>query len=152
MNLGTASAGRIQEIYMDLALIAEKDTLEASTLIELESLDDRIAQLAAEDVLAKTLRLQQRNVNRTRWLAYEAVKGSLGLVYGDVTLTVDFDLDGSGQNSDRFGSSHLPTQSSGLDGTDWDHQDASDDYDADIIKDIYTCSKLIAEFSPHTWG
>ncbi|TSA39720.1 hypothetical protein D4Q85_00770 [bacterium] len=144
-TLAVPAAGRIQEVYMDLALIAEKDTLESSTLIELQSIDDRVAQLAAEDVLSKTLRLQQRNVNRTRWLAYEAIKGSVGLAYGDVTLTVDFDLDGSGQNSDRFSSSHLPTQTSGLAGTDWDHQDASDDYDADIIADIYTCSKLIAD-------
>lgn len=142
-NAGTPvvpASGRLQELYIDLALIAEKDTLEASTLIDLESMDDRVARLAAEDVLEKAMRLQQRNVNRTRWMAYSAVKDSLTIAYGDVSLSVDFDLNGDGMNSDRFSSSHLPTQSSGLGGTAW-----TDTANADIIGDVYTCAKLIGD-------
>jgi len=141
-NSGTPvvpAVGKLQEVYLDLALIAEKDALDASTLIELASPDDRVAKLAAEDVLEKAMRLQQRNINRTRWMAYSAVKDELSIIYGDVALSVDFDLDGDGMNSDRFSSSHLPTHDSGLSGTEWN--DAS----ADIIEDIYTCVKLIGD-------
>jgi hypothetical protein len=141
-NAGTPvvpATGQIQEVYIDLALIAEKDTMEASTLIDLESMDDRIARLAAEDVLEKAMRLQQRNVNRTRWMAYSAVKDELSITYGDVSLSIDFDLEGAGQNSNRFSSSHLPTYASGLSGTQWN------DTSADIIEDIYTCAKLIGD-------
>lgn len=142
-NAGTPvvpATGKFQEVYIDLALIAEKDALDASTLIELESPDDRVARLAAEDVLEKAMRLQQRNVNRTRWMAYSAVKDELAITYGDVSLSVDFDLDGDGMNADRFSASHLPTQASGLSGTAWD-----DTENADIIEDIYTCAKLIGD-------
>ena len=132
-------SGSIQEVYLELALIAEKDVLEASTLIELESPDDRIAQLAAEDVLEKAMRLQQRNVNRTRWMAWQAVKDSLTISYDGVTVAVDYDLDGSTLNSSRFSASHLPTYSSGLGGTAWSSASA------DIIEDVYTCAKLIAD-------
>lgn len=142
-NAGTPvvpAVGQIQEVYIELALIAEKDTLESSTLIELESMDDRIARLAAEDVLEKAMRLQQRNVNRTRWMAYSAVKDSLSITYGDVSLSVDFDLNGDGQNASRFSSSHLPTQTSGLGGTAW-----TDTANADIIADVHTCAMLIGD-------
>lgn len=133
------SSGQIQEVYLELALIAEKEVMEASTLIDLESLDDRIAQLAAENVLDKAMRLQQRNVNRTRWMAWQAVKDALTIDYNGISVGVDFDLDGSDLNSTRFSASHLPTYASGLAGTAWD------DAAADIIEDAYTCSKLIAD-------
>jgi hypothetical protein len=141
-NAGTPiipAVGSIEERYIELALIAEKDTLESSTLIELASMDDRVARLAAEDVLEKAMRLQQRNVNRTRWMAYMAARDELDIIYGSVTLDVDFDLNGDGQNQDRFSDSHLPTQSDGLGGTDWSTTSA------DIIEDVHTCAKLIGD-------
>jgi len=147
-NAGTLvvpTAGQLQEVYLELALIAEKEVMEASTLIELESLDDRIAQLAAEDILAKTLILQQRNVNRTRWMAWQAVKDALVIDYGGVTVAVDYDLDGTDQNAGRFSTSHLPSIPGGAFGAvAWSHTDGSGNYDADILEDVYDISGLIA--------
>jgi hypothetical protein len=57
-----------------------------------------------------------------------------------VTLDVDFDLNGDGQNSARFSSSHLPTHLSGLEGTEWDNT-----ADANIIEDVHTCAQLIGD-------
>jgi len=146
-NAGTPimpAEGAIQEVYLELALIAEKDTLDASTLIDLASLDDRIAMLAAEDVLAKTMVLQQRNVNRTRWMAWQAVKDALTIDYGGVAIDVDFDLDGDGRNADRFSASHLPDIVAGDFGAvAWDHTTAGA-YDADILEDVYSAASLIA--------
>jgi hypothetical protein len=133
------ASGQIQEVYIELALIAEKEVLDASTLIDLESPDDRIGKMAAETVLEKAMRLQQRNVNRTRWMAWQAIKDSLTISYDGVTIAVDYDLDGDGLNSNRFSASHLPTYSSGLSGTAWSSTSA------DIIEDAYTCAKLIAD-------
>jgi hypothetical protein len=138
-------AGEIQEQYMELVTIAEKEVLNATDLIALESQDDRIAKLAAETVLDKALRLQLRNSNRTRWMAWQAAKDDLSIAYGDVTIGIDFDLDGDGMNEGRFSASHLPTYAAlSDDGYAWNHT-TSGTYDADIIEGVYYCAKLIAD-------
>jgi len=127
--------GSLVEIFMELALISEKDVLKPSDLIALQSPDELIAQAAAGDVLAKALVLRQRNINRTKWMAWQAAFDNLTIAYPDGTeIAVDYDLDASDYN-DWFSGSHLPTTSIA-----W-----STTATATVIDDVYTWSKLIAD-------
>lgn len=127
-------SGDLQEQFIELVTIAEKEVLNASDLLALESSDLRVAEGAAQTIVEKTERLRLRNINRTRWMAWMAARDELTIAYpGGVSIAIDWDLDGDGMNSD-FSGSHLPTASKV-----W--TDAS----ADIIEDVYTWSKLIAD-------
>ncbi len=142
-------SGELQEQYLELVCIAEKEVLNATDLIALESPDEQMAKLAAETVLDKALRLQLRNSNRTRWMAWAAAKDELTITYsqagGDVTIAVDFDLNGDGMNEGRFSASHLPTyEDMSVDEYPWDNT-TDGVYDADIIEGVYYCAKLIAD-------
>lgn len=143
-----SASGDLQEQYIELVTIAEKETLNASDLIALESIDPNVADRAARTVVEKAQALKQRNINRTRWLAWQAVKDSLSIAYGGVTVSIDWDLDGDGMNSSRISSSHLPTYTdfgTGSEAYAWNHQDDNENYDANVIEGAYYCAKLIAD-------
>jgi len=126
--------GDITEMYFEAPLIAEKHPLTSSDLLDLASPDDRVAKRAAHDVVELARNLRIRNMNRTKWMAWQAVQGSLSIAYPDgAAIAVDYDLDGSSQNS-YFTSSHLVTV-----GTAWSNAAA------DIIEDMYTVTKLIED-------
>ncbi len=126
--------GTIEEKYMELVEISEKHVLSATDLIALESPDVSISEGAARDVVKLGAQLRQRNIQRTKWMAYQAAKDALTITYPDGgAITVDFDLNGDGMNSD-FSSSHLPTAATG-----WD------EVAADVIEDMFTWCKLIED-------
>jgi len=126
--------GDLTELYFELPLIAEKHPLTSSDLIDLESLDDRVAHQAANSIVALGKQLRIRNMNRTRWMVWQAVRDNLSISYPDGgAIAVDYDLDGDNQNS-YFSSSHLVTAA-----TEWS------DVSADIIGNVYTWTKLIAD-------
>lgn len=130
-----STQGELIEIFMELALISEKDVLKPSDLIALQSPDELIAQAAAKDVLDKAVVLRQRNINRTKWMAWQAAFDNLSITYPDGTsIAVDYDLDGDAYN-DWFSTSHLPTTSIA-----W-----STTATATIIDDVYLWSKIIAD-------
>lgn len=132
--------GTVQDLYMELLLIAEKTVLNASDLIELASPDNAVAAGAARTVVDLGVLLRRRNINRTRWMAWQAAKDALTITYpSGATITIDNDLDGDAQNS-WFSSSHLPTPAA-----DWNVTDANDRYNTDIITDVYTWTKLIGD-------
>jgi len=132
--------GEVQELYMELLTIAEKYVLNASDLIALNSPDNAVAAGAARTIVDLGVTLRRRNINRTRWMAWQAVKDALTITYpSGATIAVDFDLNGDGQN-DFFSDSHLPSPA-----VDWDHQDSDSRYDTDIITDVYTWTKLIGD-------
>ncbi|RKY14054.1 MAG: hypothetical protein DRP52_01055 [Planctomycetota bacterium] len=129
------STGSFVEEYMELLVLAEKDVLKQSDMIKLQSPDPMVAKTAAQDLLDKAVTLRLRNVNRTKWMAWQAAFGSLAIAYPDgVGYTIDYDLAGAKQNS-TFLASHLPTTSVA-----W-----SDTTNADIIEDLYNWSKIIAD-------
>lgn len=132
--------GILQEQYIDLVTISEKDVLNATDLLALASPDMNVARVAARTVVDKGANLRMRNINRTKWMAWNAVKDTLTIVYPNAsTIQVDWDLDGDSQNS-WFSGSHLPTAT-----TAWNTKDANDHYTTNIIDDVYIWSKLIAD-------
>jgi hypothetical protein len=89
--------------------------------------------------------LRQRNIQRTKWMAYMAARDELTITYADGgAVTIDFDLDGDSINTD-FTGSHKPTYADIGDGYAWNHTDDSGDYDADIIEALYQWTKLIED-------
>ena len=129
-----SSGGTVLEQYMELVAIAEKDILKQSDLINLQSPDELVANAAAEDALAKAIRLRRRNMNRTKWMAWQAAKDELTITYPDgTTIAIDYDLDKTAQN-DWFSSSHLPTAAAS-----WATAAT------DVIEDVYDWSKIIAD-------
>jgi len=126
--------GDLTELYFEIPLIAEKHPLTATDLLDLESPDERIARGAAESIVELGKQLRIRNMNRTKWMAWQAVQDTLSIQYPDgTTIAIDFDLNGDNQNS-YFSSSHLVTA-----GTLWSN------VAADIIENAYTWTKLIAD-------
>jgi hypothetical protein len=127
--------GDLTEMYFEIPLIAEKHPLTSTDLLDLESPHDRVAHRAANDILALGKQLRIRNMNRTKWMAWQAVQDNLVIAYPDGSqIAVDYDLDGDSQNS-YFSGSHLVTAA-----TLW-----SDTANADIIEDTFTWTKLIAD-------
>lgn len=135
-----SGGGVLQEIYLDLVTISEKDVLNATDILALDSPDMNVAREAARTVVDKTANLRLRNINRTLWMAWEAVKDNLSLVYpnGSV-IQVDWDLDGDSWN-DWFSGSHLPEAEA-----DWDHQDSNEAYDTNFLEEFYAWTKLIGD-------
>lgn len=131
--------GVVQEMYIELVTISEKDVFNATDLIALESPDDYVARVAARTLIDKAKNLKLRNINRSRWMAWQAVKDQLTITYPNATsINVDWDFDGSSTNS-YFTGSHLPTAA-----VNWDAKTA-DEYTTDIIEDVYAWTKLIAD-------
>jgi hypothetical protein len=129
-----SGSGGVTEIFMELFAIAEKEVLKASDMIALRSPDPLVANTAAADLVRKAARLRQRNVNRTKWMAWQAAKDDLSVAYPDGTaIKVDYDLDGDTYNN-WFSTSHLPTAS-----TTWAAAAT------DIITDVYDWTYIIAE-------
>lgn len=129
------TSGDLTELYMELFLISEKDVLKESDMVQLRSADELIARTAAEELLAKATNLRKRNINRTKWMAWQAAFDNLTVTYPDgATIAVDYDLGAASYNS-WFSSSHKPTTSVA-----W-----STTGSADIIEDVYTWTKLIAD-------
>lgn len=128
------SGGELVELFMELFLISEKDIIKESDLINLRSPDPLVARAAAADLVDKAARLRMRNINRTRWMAWQAAKDELVITYPDgANIQVAYDLVGSAHNH-WFTSTHKPTASA-----------AWSDPDADVIEDVYNWSKLIAD-------
>lgn len=147
-----AGSGDVTEVFMELFTIGEKEVLKASDLVALRSPDPEVARTQASEIVAKAVRLRQRNVNRTKWMAWQAVQDSLTVTYPDgTTIAVDYDLDKQKWNS-WFSASHKGTVN-----TAWS------DVSSDIIGDVYDCTYIIAEdlgvaqsdcimyVSPATW-
>ena len=133
------NTGSAQEQKIDLVNLAELAPVREDELLDLNSVDSRVRYSAIQTVLERTERLRLRNVNRTIWMAWQAVKDELVITYPDGgSITVDWDLDKTGYNS-WFTATHLPSAS-----TDWNHQDASGNYDATIITDIETWADTLA--------
>jgi hypothetical protein len=131
--------GEIEEKYMELVEISEKHVLKATDLTALESPDKSIAQGAARDLVKLGMQLRQRNIQRTKWMAYMAARDALTITYPDGgTITIDFDLDGDSVNTD-FSGSHLPTYTDIGDGYAWTNASA------EIMDAIYTWTKLIED-------
>jgi len=129
-----STSGDLTELYMELFLISEKDVLKESDLVQLRSADELVARTAAEELLKKATNLRRRNINRTRWMAWQAAFNNLTVTYPDgATIAVDYDLGGATYNT-WFSSTHLPTAA-----VTW--ATAS----TDVIEDVYTWSKLIAD-------
>jgi hypothetical protein len=132
--------GDLQELYMELVTIAEEVVLNASDLLALDSPDESVARLASRDILDKGSTLRLRNVNRTRWMAWQASQGTLPIVYPNGTvITIDWDFAGKKQNN-FFSATHLQTAA-----VNWNHQDENEVYDADIITDVYNWTKIIGD-------
>lgn len=132
--------GDLQEQYIELVTIAEKAVLNASDLIALNSPDNAVAANAARTMVDLGVTLRRRNINRTKWMAWQAVKDALTITYpSGAAITISNDLAGAAQNS-FFGATHLPTVSQ-----DWDHQDANLRYDTDVITDVYNWTKRIGD-------
>lgn len=126
--------GTIEDRYLELAAISEKHVLSASDLIALESPDLSVAEGAARDIVKLGAQLRQRNIQRTKWMAWMAARDALTITYPDGgAITVDYDLDGDGDNAD-FSGSHLPTAAAG-----WNLAAT------DILEDVYTWTKLIED-------
>jgi major capsid protein E len=129
-----SGSGGLVELFMELFLISEKDILKESDLIALASPDPLVAKAAAQEVLDKGIRLRKRNINRTKWMAWEAAKDNLTITYPDgATIAVSYDLAGENHN-DWFTTSHLPTAAAS-----WATAAT------DVIEDFYTYSKIIAD-------
>lgn len=129
-----AGGGEVEERFMELVEISEKHVLKATDLIALESPDLSIAEGAARDIVKLGAQLRQRNIQRTKWMAYMAARDALTITYPDGgAITIDYDLDGDTVNTD-FTSTHQPTYS-----TAWS------DVSADIIEDVYNWTKLIED-------
>ena len=134
------SQGEIQELFLELLTIGEKAVLNASDMINLASPDNAVAAGAMQSIVDIGVNLRRRNINRTRWLAWQAAKDALTITYpSGATIGVSNDFAGAAQNS-FFSSTHLPVAA-----VDWNHTDADDRYDADVITDTYNWSKLIAD-------
>lgn len=132
--------GEVQELYMELLTIAEKAVLNATDLIALNSPDNAVAAGAARTIVDLGVTLRRRNINRTRWMAWQAVKDSLTITYpSGVTIAIDNDLDGDSHNA-FFSGSHLPTVTQV-----WNHTDSDGRYDTDVITDVYNWTKLIGD-------
>jgi hypothetical protein len=126
--------GDITELFFEIPLIAEKHPLTSSDLIDLESLDDRVAHRAANNIVALGRQLRIRNMNRSKWMVWQAVQDNLVIQYPDgAQIAVDYDLDGDNQNA-YFSGSHLVTAA-----TPWSNASA------DIVEDVWTWTKLIAD-------
>jgi len=131
-----ARGGDLTEQYFELPLIAEKHPLTSSDLIDLESVDERIAHRAANSIVSLGRQLRIRNMNRTKWMVWQAVQDALTITYPDGgAISVSYDLAGATTRHAYFSGSHLPTAA-----TLW-----SDTANADIIENIYTWTKLIAD-------
>ena len=131
--------GDIQEIYMELVTIAEKSVINATDMIHLKSVDEEVAREAAKNIVDLGANLRLRNVNRTRWMAWQAAAGSLPVTFPNgTTITIDWDFGGAGMNS-FFTGSHLPVAA-----VDWDTL-ADGVYTTDVITDVYTWTKLIGD-------
>ena len=129
-----SGSGGLVEQFMELFLISEKDILKESDLIALASPDPLIAKSAAQEVLDKAGRLRRRNINRTKWMAWEAAKDNLTIAYPDGTeIAVGYDLAGALHN-DWFTTSHLPTA-----GASWATAAT------DVIEDFFTYTKIISD-------
>jgi len=125
---------RLTELYMELALISEKDILKESDMVALNSPDELVARSAAQEVLDMATNLRRRNINRTKWMAWQAAKDALTITYPDGTaIAVDYDLDKTDQNS-WFGNSHQPTAAAS-----WATAGT------DVMTDVYNWSKYIAD-------
>lgn len=132
--------GTIEEKYLELVEISEKHVLSASDMIALNSPDPTVAEGVARDVVKLGAQLRQRNIQRTKWMAYMAARDELTITYPDGgAVTVDYDLNASGDNDD-FSGSHLPTYAGIGSGYAW-----TDTTNADIIEGIYTWTKLIED-------
>lgn len=126
--------GTVEERYMELVEISEKHVLSATDLIALESPDVSVAEGAARDIVKLGMQLRQRNIQRTKWMAYMAARDELVITYPDGgAITVDFDLNADGDNSD-FSGSHLPTAAAA-----WNLAAT------DVLTDVYTWTKLIED-------
>ncbi len=131
--------GDIQEIYMELVTIAEKSVVNATDMIHLKSVDEEVAREAARNIVDLASNLRLRNVNRTRWMAWQTAGGTLPITYPNGTvITIDWDFAGAGQNS-FFTGSHLPTAA-----VDW-NVNSEMEYTTDIITDVYNWTKLIGD-------
>lgn len=127
--------GVVEEIYMELVEISEKHTLSATDLIQLASPDETVARGIARDIVQLGAELRQRNTQRTKWMAYQAVQDDLSITYPDGgAIAIDYDLNGDGNNASDFSGSHLVTAS-----VDWNN------IAADIIGDLDTWAGLIED-------
>lgn len=130
-----SGSGDLTELFMELLLIGEKDILKQSDMISLQSPDELVARTAAEELISKAVNLRKRNTNRTKWMAWQASRGTLTVTYPDTTtIVIDYDLDGGSWNN-WFSASHLPVTAVA-----W-----SDTTNGDIIEDVYNWSKIIAD-------
>lgn len=134
------AGGSMQELYFELVTIAEKDVINSSDLLALQSPDERYAMGAVRNIMEKAERLRMRNINRSRWMAWAAAKDELVIEYPNgAQIKVDWDFEGSTFNS-HFSGSHKPTAEVA-----WNHQDSDGAYDADIVGDIETWTDLISD-------
>jgi hypothetical protein len=132
--------GEVEERYMELVEISEKHVLKATDLIALESPDPAVAEGAARDIVKLGAQLRQRNIQRTKWMAWMAARDELTITYPDGgAISIDFDLDGDSFNTD-FSGSHLPTYADIGSGYAW-----TDTENAEIIDALYTWTKLIED-------
>jgi len=132
--------GEVQELYTELLTIGEKVVLNATDMINLASPDNAVAAGAMQTVVDQAATLRRRNINRTRWMAWQAAKDALTITYpSGATIAISNDFAGAAQN-DYFSGSHLPTA-----GTAWNATDANDRYSTDVITDVYNWTKLIAD-------
>ncbi|HNT78501.1 MAG TPA: major capsid protein [Anaerolineae bacterium] len=132
--------GDLQEQYIELLTIAEKAVLNAADLVNLGSPDNAVSAMAARTVVDLGVTLRRRNINRTRWMAWQAAKDALTITYpGGATISVSNDFAGAAQNS-FFSGSHLPVVPQA-----WNHQDTDGRYDTDVITDVYNWTKLIGD-------
>jgi hypothetical protein len=110
-----AGGATVTTTYMELVDLEEKEVLKADDLLALGSLEGRVAQEAARNVIRIGQELAMRNRNLTRWMRWKAFADELTITYADGTaVDVDYDLDNSDGGMDR---SHIIT----LSGSDcWD--------------------------------
>lgn len=130
----------VREVFMELVTIAEKDPIKATDLLKLASSDRSIGYQSMRTIVERGKVLRLRNIQRTKWMAWQAAKDALTITYPDGgTVAIDFGLNDTDDTLHKtFTASHLPTAA-----TAWNHT-AAGEYDADIISDVQTWANYIA--------
>lgn len=131
--------GFVEEQLIDLVNLAELSPLKEDELLYLESVDPMVRSRSIRNVVDRTIKLRQRNTNRSIWMAWKAVQDALVITYdGSVSITVSWDLAGASWN-DWFTSSHLPTAT-----TDWNAKNADGQYSTVIVDQLETWKDILA--------
>ncbi len=85
--------GKVTTEYGELVDLEEKEVLSAEDMLDLYSLDQRVALGAARTIVEVTRELQQRNRQLSNWMRWKAMQDALVITYPDGSaISVDYDM------------------------------------------------------------